>query len=188
MKRYREILDLFLDFLKFGCFTFGGGWSIIAQMKKRYVEERKIITATELLDITSVARSLPGQMVANVAVLYGYKIHGFWGGVVSVLGLVLPPFIILIAITFFYSIFQNNHWVSSAMNGVRCAVAPICFSAVYDLLSSAYAFPPMVLVSVATFILYFFFNVNCVWLIIFGAICGLLISDIYERRAKCDSY
>ena len=68
MKRAREICELFVQFMKFGLFTFGGGWSIVAQMQKLYVEEKHTITAEELLDLTSVGRSVPGTMIGNVAV------------------------------------------------------------------------------------------------------------------------
>ena len=76
MKRARQILELFLQFMKFGLFTFGGGWSIIAQMQKLYVEQEHTITSEELLDLTSVGRSLPGTMIGNVAMLYGYRVAG----------------------------------------------------------------------------------------------------------------
>ena len=76
MKRACEICELFVQFMKFGLFTFGGGWSIVAQMQKLYVEEKHTITAEELLDLTSVGRSVPGTMIGNVAVLYGYRVAG----------------------------------------------------------------------------------------------------------------
>ncbi len=50
MKRARQVLGLFFQFMKFGLFTFGGGWSIVAQMQKLYVEQEKVITSEELLD------------------------------------------------------------------------------------------------------------------------------------------
>ena len=75
-----RVLSIFLTFLKFGCFTFGGGWSIIAQMQKLYVEQEHTITSEELLDLTSVGRSLPGTMIGNVAMLYGYRVAGIAGG------------------------------------------------------------------------------------------------------------
>ena len=53
MKRGKALLALFWEFFQFGCFTFGGGWSIVAQMQRLYVEKRKTITGEELLDITS---------------------------------------------------------------------------------------------------------------------------------------
>lgn len=76
MKNWKQALTLFRQFFQFGCFTFGGGWSIVAQMQKLYVEREKTITSQELLDITSVGRSLPGTMIGNVAFLYGYRVGG----------------------------------------------------------------------------------------------------------------
>ena len=61
--RKSRVLGLFLYFFKIGFYTFGGGWSIIAQLQQEYVQKRHWITDEELLDITSVGRSLPGLMV-----------------------------------------------------------------------------------------------------------------------------
>ena len=79
MKKCKGLWILLLEFMRFGCFTFGGGWSIIAQMQQLYVEKEKVITSEELLDLTSVAKSLPGAMIANVAMLYGYRAAGLAG-------------------------------------------------------------------------------------------------------------
>ena len=65
--------DVFLYFFRISWFTFGGGWSIVAQMQKDFVDDHPIMTAEELLDIVSVGRSLPGTMIGNVAYLFGYR-------------------------------------------------------------------------------------------------------------------
>ena len=103
MKRWKMLTGLLRDFMKFGLFTFGGGWSIVAQMQKRYVEQQGLLTQEELLDLTSVGRSLPGTMIGNVAMLFGYRMAGFWGGVACVVGMVTPPMAVLTVITLFYS-------------------------------------------------------------------------------------
>lgn len=46
-------------FFKIGCFTFGGGWSILAQMEQEFVDKRKLITKEELLDMVAVGKSVP---------------------------------------------------------------------------------------------------------------------------------
>ncbi len=115
---------MFLEFAKFGCFTFGGGWSIIAQMQQYYVDKRKEITSQELLDLASVAKSLPGTMIANVAMLYGYRAGGPIGGFLCVFGMVFPPMVILIAISFFYRTFRSSYWVMAAMEGMQAAEIP----------------------------------------------------------------
>ena len=172
MKRARQILELFLQFMKFGLFTFGGGWSIIAQMQKLYVEQEHTITSEELLDLTSVGRSLPGTMIGNVAMLYGYRVAGIVGGMACLFGMILPPMAVLAVITQFYTAFQSNLWVAAAMRGIRAAVVPIMISAVIGMVGSAFRFPP----------LYLFLNVNCVYLVVIGAVCGLLIAEFYERK------
>ncbi len=94
MKTWKKALKLFGQFFQFGCFTFGGGWSIVAQMQKLYVEKEKTITSQELLDITSVGRSLPGTMIGNVAMLYGYRVGGVFCGIVCVVAMILPPMLL----------------------------------------------------------------------------------------------
>ena len=142
MKRARQVLGLFFQFMKFGLFTFGGGWSIVAQMQKLYVEQEKVITSEELLDLTSVGRSLPGTMIGNVAMLYGYRVAGIAGGM----------------------------------------VVPIMISAVLGMVGSAFRYPPCYAVMLLVIALYLFFNVNCVYLVVIGAVCGLLIAEFYERK------
>ena len=61
-------VELTLTMLKIGLFTFGGGWSIVAQMQKEFVEKRGWLTAEELLDIVAMGRSFPGIMVVNTSV------------------------------------------------------------------------------------------------------------------------
>jgi len=174
VKRARQVLGLFFQFMKFGLFTFGGGWSIIAQMQKLYVEQEKVITSEELLDLTSVGRSLPGTMIGNVASVAG--------GMACLFGMILPPLAVLAVITQFYTAFQNNLWVAAAMRGIRAVVVPIMISAVLGMVGSAFRYPPCYAVMLLVIALYLFFNVNCVYLVVIGAVCGLLIAEFYERK------
>ena len=183
MKKIKEVFRLFLIFLKLGCFTFGGGWSIVAQMQRIFVEERKSITDEELMDLTSVARSLPGTMVCNVALLFGYRCCGAAGGFACVFGMVLPPFIVVSVITSFYAVFRDNGWITAAMRGIRAAVVPIILSAAVKMVKGAFKFPPCVPVMVVCLILYLVFDMNCVYLVLIGAVCGIAISEYYERRS-----
>ena len=180
------IWKLYLQFLKFGSFTFGGGWSIVAQMKELYVDREHSLTDEELLDITSIGRSLPGTMIGNIAMFYGHRIAGFWGGVACMFGMITVPMIILLLITSFYTAFQANIWVASAMKGVRTAVAPVILSALMGMIKSAFKFPPCYAVAAGMFVLYFFLKVSPIALVIIGAVLGLLICEYCERRKVRD--
>lgn len=184
MKMWKKTLALFIQFFKFGCFTFGGGWSIVAQMQKLYVEKEKTISSQDLLDITSVGRSLPGTMIGNVAMLYGYRVGGIFCGLICVIALVMPPMIVLSVITYFYTLFKENIWVANAMTGVRAAIVPIISSAAVNMVKGSFRFPPCFILAAISFGFYQFFNVNCVTLVVVGAICGIFICEYYERKGQ----
>lgn len=182
MEKIKKIIRLFWVFFRFGCFTFGGGWAIVAQMKEMYVNREQALTDEELLDITSVGRSLPGMMIGNIAMLYGHREAGLVGGLACLIGMSIPPVCILVVVTHFYSLLQNNLWVASAMAGIRSAVVPIVASAAIGMIKSAFTLPPCIAVAAITFALYMIFNLSCVWLVVIGIVCGILISEYYEHR------
>ncbi|MDO4556334.1 MAG: chromate transporter [Lachnospiraceae bacterium] len=128
---------LFCFFAKIGCFTFGGGWSILAQMEQEFIEKQKLITKEELLDIVSIGKSVPGIMITNISTIFGYQIAGWFGAVCSMVGIALPAVVILSIITLGYSVLKDNLWVASALRGIRAAVVPIILSATFSLGKSA---------------------------------------------------
>ena len=177
---------MFLEFAKFGCFTFGGGWSIIAQMQQLYVQKRKEITSQELLDLTSVAKSLPGTMISNVAMIYGYRVGGLPAGFAAVFGLILPPMVVIVAISYFYAAFRANPWVNAAMEGMQAAVVPIIFGAAVNLVKGSMPYPPCVLLMLISVAAYLFTGINPIFMVILGVVLGLVIGSYYERRQEHD--
>lgn len=176
--------QLFWQFFKFGCFTFGGGWSIVAQMQQVYAREKKLMGEEEILDLAAVGKSAPGTMIGNVAMLFGYRMGGYLGGLACVLGMILPPFAVLAVVTVFYGAIRGNPWVAAAMTGIRAAVAPIIFSAVVGMFQGAFAYPPCFVIAAAALVLYLGLGVSGVWLMLGGAVCGLALCEYYERRGK----
>ena len=154
----------------------------MAQMQKMYVIREKTLTEEELLDITSVGRSLPGTMIGNVACLYGYHVAGVLGALACIFGMILPPMIILSAITFFYTKFRDNVYVARAMVGVRAAVVPIIGNALLALWKSAFKWKVCYLAAFAAFALYIFWDVNCILLVLMGIVFGLVASEIHARK------
>lgn len=72
----KTVWSLFRFFFHIGFFTFGGGWSILAQMEQEFVEIEKLITKEELVELTAIGRFLLGIMITNIAMLFGYRICG----------------------------------------------------------------------------------------------------------------
>ena len=183
IKNNRKVaLSLFLYFFKIGWFTFGGGYSIIAQMQKDFVEKKKLLTEEQLLDQTSVGRSLPGLMIANVSYLFGYSQGGVIAGLAAVAGIMLPPIIILAIVTMFYSQFRENIYVARALVGVRSAVVPIIAVSALKLRKGAFedgAFS-YILCAIAL-ALGLFTGINILLIIVAAAVIGVIYSEVKRR-------
>lgn len=179
-EKLKKIWEVFTYFFHISWFTFGGGWSIVAQMQKDYVEKKQELTDEELLDIVSVGRSLPGTMIGNVAYLFGYRQAGILGGVLSVVGMVLPPMIILSVLTYCYVLFKENIWVAKMLGGVRAAVVPIILSAAIKLCKGAFPEKICYALCIGGCVLNLVFGVNCVVVILLGVAAGLIIGKWKE--------
>ncbi len=177
-------LKLFLVFFKIGIFTFGGGWGIVAQMQNEFAENRKVLSSEDLLDIVSLGRSLPGTMAGNVAYLFGFRQTGVIGGVSALIGITLPPLLVLAVITVFYSAAKDNVYFAAAMKGVRATVAPIIFSALLKLWKSAFPKPLCYAVFAGAAALSFFLKISAVYLIVMGIIIGLIFGGEAKNKAS----
>ncbi len=178
-----RLMDIFKTFLKFGCFTFGGGWSIVAQIQKEYVEKKHWITDEELLDFTSVGRSLPGLMIGNASVLFGHHVAGIPGALLALLGIVLPPFVIMIGVTFVYGLVKDNPFVADAMMGVRAAVVPIIISAMIKLFKAGMKDVFCYLIAIGGLLMCLFTGISNVLIVVIGAVAGLIYMEVKERHA-----
>ena len=98
------LLKLFITNLYLSAFTFGGGYVIITLMKKKYVDELDWIKEKEMLDLIAIAQSAPGAIAINGAIVIGFKLAGIFGALISILATIIPPFVILSFVSFFYEI------------------------------------------------------------------------------------
>jgi chromate transporter len=175
-------LDILRTFFKFGCFTFGGGWGIVAQIQKEYVDQKHWITDEELLDFTSVGRSVPGLMIGNTSILFGYQAAGVPGAVAALLGITIPPFAIMILVTFIYNLVKDNIYVARAMMGVRAAVVPIIFSALIKLFKPGMKDLFCYIVALCAMGLCLFSGLNNVLIVLLGAAAGLIYMEVKSRH------
>ena len=121
----RRYAQLFLSTLRLSACTFGGGFVIVALMRRRFVEELKWIDEREMLDMTAIAQSAPGAVAVNASILVGYHVAGLPGAAVTLLGAVLPPLVIISVISLFYQAFRQSETVNRAMMGMLCGVAAV---------------------------------------------------------------
>ena len=179
--RLKLALEIFLYFVRIGSFTFGGGWSIVAQIQKEFVEKRGWITGEELLDITSVGRSIPGLMIGNVSFIFGYHVCGLAGGFAAVFGIMFSLLVILCLVTLGYTAVKDNVFVARAMVGVRAAVVPIIGQAAMKLWKGAFKDAWGYGIALIALGLSLLTPVNNLFIIFGAAGIGLLLMEVKNR-------
>jgi chromate transporter len=184
-KNMKFYFKLFTATFYLSAFTFGGGYVIISLMKKKFVDEYHWIDEKEMLDLTAIAQSSPGAIAVNAAIIVGYRLAGVAGAMITILGTVLPPLIILSIISVGYSAFIDNLFVKYILRGMQAGVAAVIIDVVMsmsgELFKEKKVLPIMVMIGafVATFIL----NINVVIIILASGIIGAA-SMYYSKYIK----
>ena len=123
------LLTLFLEFLKIGLFTFGGGYAMIPLIKEA-VLKHGWLTEEQFLNMIGVSEVTPGPIAINMATYVGSTQAGILGSILCTLGVVLPAFIIMLLISILLKKYMKNRFVQSALHGIKfVAVALIASSA-----------------------------------------------------------
>ena len=129
MGKIKGYLWLFLTMLKIGLFTFGGGYAMIALLENEFVEKKKWLEKDEFLDVTAIAESTPGPIAINAATYMGYKNAGIIGSIIATLGICIPSFVIIYAISLFLDAFLSLTLVAYAFKGIQICVVYLILTA-----------------------------------------------------------
>ncbi len=181
-KRYGK---LFFSTLKLSACTFGGGFVIIPLMRRKFVEELHWIDEQEMLDLASIAQSSPGAIAVNASILVGYRVAGVPGALITVLGTILPPLVILSVVSVFYTAVRNNKLVSMVMSGMLAGVAAVIFDVVITMAAKIFRERRLlpVLILAAAFAAVRFFAVDSITVILACGVLGASDWLLQRRRA-----
>ncbi len=182
--KIKTLRQLFLSTLYLSAFTFGGGYVIITLMKQKFVDKLHWIDEDEMLDLVAIAQSSPGPIAVNGAIVLGYKLAGIAGIFCSVLGAVIPPFVILTIISFFYQAFKDSAVIQSLLAGMTCGVSAVIMSVVFDMASGIVKGkdPILIVVMILAFICNYVLKVNVILIILFCVVLGVVLTLIRARK------
>lgn len=174
MNKSSNWLQLYVAFFKVGLLTIGGGYAMLPIIERELVQDKKWMTMEEILESYSVAQSLPGVIASNTAVFVGYRLAGFWGAVISVLGVITPSILIILGIAAVFTQIENLEIVQKAFKGIRIAVlALLCLSMVRMLKASIVDWVTLV-IAIAGFLFVMFFGGSPIIVIIASGVLGAL--------------
>jgi chromate transporter len=129
----RELLDLFLTFVRIGGLTFGGGYAMLPMLQREVVENKGWATDEELTDYFAIGQCTPGVIAVNTATFIGQKKLGIPGGITATLGVIFPSLIIITALAGVIAKLSHLAVVQHAFAGIRVCVCVLIVQAVLRL-------------------------------------------------------
>ncbi|MDP4021664.1 chromate transporter [Methylobacterium sp. NEAU 140] len=122
-----SLQELFWLFSRLTMVSFGGG--LTAWARKLIVEDKGWLDDAEFLSAYALARVLPGANQANFAIYVGHRFRGVPGAVVSLLGLTLVPFCIVVGLAWAYFGSGAAPAVQDALRGVTAGAVGLALAA-----------------------------------------------------------
>lgn len=177
-----KYITLFLTFMKIGTFTFGGGYAMIPLITSETVMHRKWISENDILDIVAIAESTPGPIAVNAATFVGYRVGGVWGAFCATLGVVIPSFVIIYAISFVLQQFKDMKYVQYAFFGIRAGVLALLIKALISMYKQAPKSVVSYILMGLSFICTSVFEINAVIIILACAIVGILSAHFAKKE------
>jgi len=178
----KELIKIFLTFLKIGAFTFGGGYAMIPLIQKEAVENNHWVTDEDILDIVAIAESTPGPIAINAATFVGYHTRGLAGALAATFGVVLPSFVTIFVIFYILQAFQDNRTVQYAFRGIRVGVLVLLIKALVKMFKTNRKGIVAYMLMGFSFVLTAFLGANTFLVIGLCAATGLVSALIAERR------
>jgi chromate transporter len=130
-----NLLLLYLEFFKIGIFAVGGGLAtlpflfLMADDRFTFIQQTGWINAEQISNFLAIAQCAPGAIGVNVAAQVGYQYGGIGGGLVSVLGLISPAFVVITIISRALQSLKENKIALAVFSGLRPAAAGLLCAA-----------------------------------------------------------
>ena len=178
-------LQLFYTFFKIGLFGFGGGYAMLSMIQGEVVTRYGWLTSQEFTDIVAISQMTPGPIGINSASYVGFTATGsVWGSIIATLAVVLPSFILMLAISKFFLKYQKHPVVEAVFSGLRPAVVGLLASAALVLMNAEnfsspkedmYSFIISCLIFLIAFIGTRKYKINPILMIVVCGIAGLIL-------------
>lgn len=178
-------LELFNNFFVIGLFTIGGGYAMLPLIQQKVIYDHAWITETAFTDIVAVSQMTPGPIGINSATYIGYNViksYGYsevlciCGSLTTTIAVVLPSFLIVLALCHVYRRFNHSKVFNDFMSGLKPVTVGLIGAAAV-LLVSADNFPDWKswLIFGASLSSVLFTKINPILILLAAGVTGFLI-------------
>lgn len=168
-----SLTSLFLIFLKIGSVLFGSGYVLLAFLRTDLVERLGWLSERQLLDAVAVGQITPGP-VFTTATFIGYVLGGVPGAALSTLGIFLPAFVFVALSHPLLPRIRRSPIAGALLDGVNVASLALMAVVSIQLVGTAVVDWVTVLLMLVSFVLLIRYRVNSAWLVLGGALAGLI--------------
>ncbi len=163
-----------LVFLKLGVVVFGSGYVLLAFLKADLVDRLHWISIQQLLDAVTAGQMTPGPVFAT-STFIGYLVHGWTGAVVATVAVFLPSFFLAGMVAALAGRIRRSKMAGAFIDGVNVAAVALMAQVALVLGRASLVDRPTWVIGVASAVLLLWKRVNATWLILGGALAGILL-------------
>jgi chromate transporter len=157
--RHPTLAEATAVWARIGLLSFGGPAGQIALMHRELVDERRWISDARFLHALNFCMLLPGPEAQQLATYIGWLLHGMRGGLIAGTLFVLPGFVVIVALSTAYALFQDTAWLASLFFGLKAAVLAVVVQALFRIGKRALRTPTMVGIAALAFVAIYAFSV-----------------------------
>jgi chromate transporter len=171
------VLPVFLYFLKVGAVLVGSGYVLLAVLRADLVAKMHWLSDAQLLDAVAVSQATPGPFF-TVATFIGYLVGGWRGAVLATVGVFLPAFVYVGVTARFLPKLRKSAVASAFLDGVNAAAVALMAVVGWQFGRAAIVNVPALVLMVVSAVLVFRYKVNSAWLVLGGAIVGIVLRGL----------
>lgn len=182
-KNLDKIRELFVTTFIISAST-SGGYAIIGLIKDKVVNKKKWISEDEMSELLAIAQTAPGPIAINTSIILGYRLAGFPGAIITMLGTALPPLIIMSVVAVFYEQFKEITIIKNIMRGMLPGVAALLVSVTIDLFTNLTKQKSILsyVLFVFAFIIIKYTNISVLFVAIACALAGVIKVLIMKEK------
>lgn len=175
--------QLFSMFFKIGFFTIGGGYAMLPLIQKEVVEKKQWLSEQDFIDMLAITQSIPGIIAVNISVFLGYKIQKLKGAFVAALGCILPSFIIILIIAYFFIEYKDNEHIVNIFKGIRPAIVAMIAVAVWKMIRNIpFSIQTSIIIIIGTLLIWLC-AISPIYIIIIAALWGIFHGVVTKNKS-----
>ena len=171
------LTPLFLYFLKIGSILFGSGYVLLAVLRADLVLRLHWLTDAQLLDAIAVSQATPGPFF-TVSTFIGYLLNGWKGAALATVGMFLPAFLYVAVTAQILPSLRKSPFAGAFLDGVNAAAVALMAFVGYQFARATLINLPVIAIAVVSAFLVFRYKLNSTWLVLGGAVLGILLRTL----------